>query len=95
MMESEVRDLSDEALINQTFKTGMKELQSMVNQGHSVPMSEFAKLMIWAKEQKEAIYAKELAKDKREGWEVVEHTWCGVPIAEFEIPSLGIYKQKR
>lgn len=95
MMESEVRDLSDEALINQTFKEGMKQLQQMVNQGRNVPMSEFAKLMIWCKEKKEAIYAKEMLKDKREGWEVTEHLWCGVPIAEFEIPSLGIYKQKR
>lgn len=95
MMESEVRDLSDEALINQTFREGMKQLQQMVNQGHNVPMSEFAKLMIWCKEQKEAIYAKEMLKDKREGWEVTEHLWCGIPIAEFEIPSLGIYKQKK
>ncbi len=95
MMESEVRDLSDEALINQTFRTGMKELQDMVNKGHQVPMSEFVKLMLWAKEKKEEIYARERLQAKREGWEVVEHLWCGVPIAEFEIPSLGIYKQKQ
>lgn len=95
MMESEVRDLTDEALINQTLKTGMKELQTMVNQGHQVPMSEFAKLLIWAKERKEEIFAKELEKDKREGYKVVEHTWCGVPMGEFEIQSLGIFKQNR
>ena len=95
MMESEVRDLSDEALIDQTFRTGMKELQDMVNKGHQVPMKEFVKLMLWAKEQKEQIFAKELAMDKRDGWEVVEHKWCGVPVSEFEIPSLGIYKLKR
>lgn len=95
MMESEVRDLTDEALINQTLKTGMKELQTMVNQGHQVPMSEFVKLLIWAKERKEEIFAKELEKDKREGYKVVEHTWCGVPMGEFEIQSLGIFKQNR
>lgn len=95
MMESEVRDLTDEALINQTLKTGMKELQTRVNQGHQVPMSEFAKLLIWAKERKEEIFAKELEKDKREGWKVEEHTWCGVPMGEFEIQSLGIFKQNR
>ena len=95
MMESEVRDLSDEALINQTVRTGIKELQTLVNQGHQVPMSEFAKLFIWAKEQKEAIFAKELEKDKRDGWKIVERTWCGVPMGEFEIPSLGIFKQNR
>lgn len=95
MMESEVRDLTDEALINQTLKTGMKELQTMVNQGHQVPMKEFVKLLIWAKDQKEAIFAKELEKDKREGYNVVEHTWCGVPMGEFEIPSLGIFKQNK
>ena len=94
-MESEVRDLTDEALINQTLKTGMKELQTMVNQGHQVPMSEFAKLFIWAKERKEEIFAKELEKDKRDGYKVVEHTWCGVPMGEFEIQSLGIFKQNR
>ena len=92
-MESEVRDLTDEALINQTLKTGMKELQTMVNQGHQVPMKEFVKLLIWAKDQKEAIFAKELEKDKRDGYKVVEHTWCGVPMGEFEIQSLGIFKQ--
>ena len=95
MMESEVRDLTDEALINQTLKTGMKELQAMVNKGHQVPMSEFVKLLVWAKERKEEIFAKELEKDKRDGYKVVEHTWCGVPMGEFEIPSLGIYKQNR
>ena len=95
MMESEVRDLTDEALINQTVRTGIKELQNFVNQGHQVPMSEFAKLFIWAKERKEEIFAKELEKDKREGYKVVEHTWCGVPMGEFEIPSLGIFKQNR
>lgn len=95
MMESEVRDLTDEALINQTLKTGMKELQTMVNQGHQVPMKEFVKLLIWAKDQKEAIFAKELEKDKRDGYKVVEHTWCGVPMGEFEIQSLGIFKQNR
>lgn len=94
-MESEVRDLTDEALINQTLKTGMKELQTMVNQGHQVPMKEFVKLLVWAKDQKEAIFAKELEKDKREGYKVVEHTWCGVPMGEFEIQSLGIFKQNR
>lgn len=95
MMESEVRDLTDEALINQTLKTGMKELQTLVNQGHQVPMKEFVKLLTWAKDQKEAIFAKELEKDKREGYKVVEHTWCGVPMGEFEIQSLGIFKQNR
>ena len=94
-MESEVRDLSDEALINQSLKTGMKELQTLVNQGHQVSMREFAKLLIWAKEQREAIFARELEKDKRDGWKIVERTWCGVPIGEFEIPSLGIFKQNR
>lgn len=94
-MESEVRDLTDEALINQTLKTGMKELQTMVNQGHQVPMKEFVKLLVWAKDQKEAIFAKELEKDKREGYKVVEHTWCGVPMGDFEIQSLGIFKQNR
>lgn len=94
-MESEVRDLSDEALINQSLKTGMKELQTLVSQGHNVPMSEFAKLLIWAKERKEAIFAREIEKDKRDGWKIVERTWCGVPIGEFEIPSLGIFKQNR
>lgn len=94
-MESEVRDLTDEALINQTLKTGMKELQTMVNQGHQVPMKEFVKLLVWAKDQKEAIFARELEKDKRDGWKIVERTWCGVPMGEFEIPSLGIFKQNR
>lgn len=94
-MESEVRDLTDEALINQTLKTGMKELQTMVNQGHQVPMKEFVKLLVWAKDQKGAIFAKELEKDKRDGYKVVEHTWCGVPMGEFEIPSLGVFKQNR
>lgn len=94
-MESEVRDLSDEALINQSLKTGMKELQTLVSQGHNVPMSEFAKLLIWAKERREAIFARELEKDKRDGWKIVERTWCGVPMGEFEIPSLGIFKQNR
>lgn len=94
-MESEVRDLTDEALINQTLKTGMKELQTMVNQGHQVPMKEFVKLLVWAKERKEEIFAKELEKDKRDGYKVVEHTWCGVPMGEFEIQSLGIFKQNR
>lgn len=94
-MESEVRDLSDEALINQSLKTGMKELQTLVNQGHNVSMSEFAKLLIWTKEQKEAIFAREIEKDKRDGWKIVERTRCGVPIGEFEIPSLGIFKQNR
>ena len=94
-MESEVRDLTDEALINQTLKTGMKELQTLVNQGHQVPMKEFVKLLTWAKDQKEAIFAKELEKDKRDGYKVVEHTWCGVPMGEFEIQSLGIFKQNR
>ena len=94
-MESEVRDLSDETLINQSLKTGMKELQTLVSQGHNVPMSEFAKLLIWAKERKEAIFAREIEKDKRDGWEIVERTWCGVPMGEFEIPSLGIFKQNR
>ena len=94
-MESEVRDLTDEALINQAVRTGMKELQTLVNQGHNVPMSEFAKLLIWAKERKEAIFAREIEKDKRDGWKIVERTWCGVPIGEFEIPSLGIFKQNR
>ena len=106
-MESEVRDLSDEALINQTVRTGIKELQNLVNRGHQVPMSEFAKLFIWAKERKEEmknfdihvaweeIFARELEKDKRDGWKIVERTWCGVPVGEFEIPSLGILKQNR
>ena len=95
MMESEVRDLTDEALINQTLRTGINELQAMVNKGHQVPMSEFAKLFIWAKERKEEIFARELEKDKRDGWKIVERTWCGVPVGEFEIPSLGIFKQNR
>lgn len=93
MMESEVRDLSDEALVDQTFRTGMKELQAMVNQGRQVPMKEFTKLMLWCKEMKCELFAKEIQKDKYDGYEVVEHTWCGVPVAEFEIPSLGIYKK--
>lgn len=95
MMESEVRDLTDEALINQALKSGMTELQNMVKKGRNVPMSEFAKLLIWAKEQKQALFAKELEKDKREGYKIIERTWCGVPINEFEIPSLGIYKQNK
>ena len=94
-MESEVRDLSDDALINQALKTGMTELQNMVKRGCNVPMSEFVKLLIWAKEERQALFAKELEKSKREGWKIVEHRWCGVPINEFEIPSLGIYKQNR
>lgn len=95
MMESEVRDLTDEALINQALKSGMTELQNMVKKGRNVPMSEFAKLLIWAKEQKQVLFAKELEKDKREGYKIIERTWCGVPVNEFEIPSLGIYKQNR
>ena len=92
-MESEVRDLSDDALINQALKTGMTELQNMAKRGCNVPMSEFAKLLIWAKEERQALFAKELEKSKRDGWKIVEHRWCGVPFNEFEIPSLGLYNK--
>jgi len=66
MMESEVRDLSDDALINQALKSGMNELQNMVKRGCNVPMSDFAKLLIWAKKERQALFAKELEKSKRE-----------------------------
>ena len=91
-MESEVRELSDEALVDNVVRTSLNQLHKLVEKGKNVPMSEFTKLMIWAKEQKSLALAKQLEKDRKEGWKIEERTWCGIPYNEFEIPSLHLFK---
>lgn len=93
MMESEVRELGTNQIVSQTLKAAMRELQRKVDMGHEVPMKEFTDLLIWAKETVGAEFAAQIEKDKREGWEIVEHKWCGVPVKDFELPSAGIYKK--
>lgn len=92
-MESEVRELKTTALVNQALRTAMEELQRKVNSGHTVPMREFTNLLIWAKETNGYEFAREIEKDKRDGWEIIEHKWCDIPVKDFEIPSAGIHKK--
>lgn len=93
MIASELRDLKDPNLIDQAVRTSINMLQKEVNKGKEIPMSEFTKILIWGKEQKELIYVQELERDRQTGWKIEKRTWCGVPWYEFEIPSLGIRKQ--
>lgn len=89
-MESEMRELGDMALIDQTMRTSIRELQSLVNKGKEVPMSEFTKIFLWARKRKEEVQTRELEIDRLHGWKIESRTWCGVPYNEFKIPSLGI-----
>lgn len=91
------RELSDPVLVRVTADDAIKQLEKMSKQNHvQIPMSEYAKILIWEKNtlwkiEHEALM-KEIEQDKRDGWEVTEHTWCGMPWHEFEIPSLGIFR---
>lgn len=93
MVASELRDIKDPSLIDQAVRTSIVMLQKEVDKGKNIPMSEFTKILIWAKQQKEKIYNEELEKDKLVGWKVEKRTWCGVLFHEFQIPSLGIRQQ--
>lgn len=94
------RELSDPALIRITAQEAIKNLDKMSRECHTqIPMSEYVKILLWQKnllwDIEHNALMKEVEKDKREGWTVEEHTWCGMPWHEFEIKSLGLYKENR
>lgn len=92
MLLSEVREPSNEALIDQSVRTSIHDLQYQYNNGRDIPMSEFVKVLLWGKLQHMECFDKQIQNDKRAGWVVEKHLWCGEPYNEFEIPSLGIFK---
>lgn len=87
-------ELKTPALVHASAREAIKTLTEMNKHGN-VPMSEFTKVLIWEKTESERLANEELERDKREGYKVVEHNWCGVPLADFEIPSLGIFAQRK
>lgn len=92
------RELKDPELVIQAAKESIKALNAMAKASHKeVSPSEYAKILIWQKcalwELLHEPMEREIEKDKRNGWEIVEHTWCGKPWHEFEIPSLGLKKE--
>lgn len=87
-------ELKTPALVHASAREAIKTLTE-INKHGNVPMSEFTKILIWEKTESERLANEELERDKREGYKVVERTWCGVPLADFEIPSLGIFAQRK
>ena len=87
------RELKDPVLVMQVTRTAMNELQNAVNHGRNIPMSEFVKILLWEKENLSKIYQREELLAEKSGSKFKDRKWCGVPAAEFEIPSLGIYKK--
>lgn len=91
MMEI-VRELKTPALVQQSANQAMKSLNEMAKH-QSVPMSEFVKVLIWEKDNLCTLFNEDIEREKMHGTKFENHTWCGVPYHEFEIPSLHIYKQ--
>ena len=87
-------ELKTPALVHASAREAIKTLTEMNKHGN-VPMSEFTKILMWEKTELERLFHEDLERDKREGFKVVEHTWCGVPVADFEIKSLGIFAQRK
>lgn len=87
-------ELKTPALVHAAAREAIRTLTEMNNQ-HEVPMSEFTKVLIWEKTESERLANEELERDKYNGWKITKRTWCGVPVAEFEVPSLGIYAKKK
>lgn len=87
-------ELKTPALVHASAREAIKTLTEMNKHGN-VPMSEFTKILIWEKTESERLANEELERDKREGYKVAERTWCGVPLADFEVPSLSIYAQRK
>ena len=86
-MASHINDLKDNTLIKQVADDQIRKLEKesskKVRSGQApIPMSEFAKILIWEKEQLCDYYAKENYKRKLDGWDIVEHIWYGIPMNE-------------
>lgn len=92
------RELSDPALVKITADDAIKQLDKLSRETHTqIPMSEYVKILLWEKntlwEIEHPKLMRQIEQDKRDGWTIEEHTWCGQPWHEFSIPSLGIYKE--
>lgn len=88
------RELADPRLVIEVANTEIKRL-TKEHTKKEVPMSKFMEIILWESKELRKIYSlemqRELAANKRDGWKVESHTWCGIPINEFKIPSLGIF----
>lgn len=87
-------ELKTPALVHAAAREAIETLTEM-NKHTQVPMKEFTKVLIWEKTESERLWNEELRRDKRDGWEIESHTWCGVPLADFEVKSLRIFAQRR
>lgn len=89
-MNSEDREMKDPELIIRSANEAIKALDEMRNKMHvNIPMSEYAKVLIWEKQnlydlQHDALM-KEVAEDKKDGWKVIEHTFFGKDFDTYRI----------
>lgn len=94
-------ELKNQSLVHAAARDGMRMLEELAREKRkhgfaaSVPMSEYVKLILWECQENKRLADEEIEKDRREGWKIESRTWCGVPLADFEIPSLGIYAQRK
>lgn len=91
MPERLINENSDATIIasaNQAIKT-LENMQKY--QRTTIPMSEFAKILIWEKEELQRRWETEMYINKKKGVTYENRKWCGIPYDEFKIPGLHIY----
>lgn len=89
-MNADEREMKDPELIIKSANEAIKALDEMKYKNHvDVPMSEYVKILIWEKENlydiQHAELMKEVAKDKADGWKVIEHTFYGQDFETYKI----------
>ena len=88
MAERLINENSDATIIasaNQAIKT-LENMQKY--QGMTIPMSEFAKILIWEKEELQRRWATEMYFNRKKGYAYENRKWCGMPFEEFKISGL-------
>lgn len=80
MSNTERNDTDGHALINSALNTAMKELQFNSDKGKDIPMSDFVKILLWAKNENSKLFAKEEETDKLHGIKFEDRKWCGEPV---------------
>lgn len=71
-----VCSMTDTGMIIQTANQAIREMEEKVSKGKQIPMSEFAKILIWEATNLKLINKqkidKQVKKDISQGWEVVK-----------------------
>jgi len=82
------------SFIVKTANESIAQLEQMQYEtGKEIPMSDYAQILIWEANTLKQKFYDDIQAKKRQGYTFSDHTFCGVPINEFEIKSLGFFKQ--